>query len=228
MNIKIISWCFCLSLTAIIQSATITLTFRPYPNVKEALEHLKKPEKLAHHMLVRITERAPIIGIVGTYAGYIQTSNENGEMIFPRKQTSTQLFLLITPEITPILMFPHTVKEWELVPNKPYAYFSVNRVTDLETELTYWDVAEAQLDPARPLHLETIILIANPQDLVVPTGITLTNSSTNLQLPTIYSQNSLDTSLAAVTMMNVAYLFNPATQCEVKKDKYFAEQPCVP
>lgn len=228
MNIKIVSWCFCISFTAIVQSATITLMFKPYPNVKAALDQLKKPDKLAHHTLVRITEQAPIIGIVGTYAGYIQASDENGEMIFPRKQTGTQLFLLVTPEIQPVLMFPHTVKEWELVPDKPHAYFSVNRVTDPDTELTYWNVTEAKLEPAQPINLETIIVIANPQDLVIPTGITLTNSAVNLQLPTIYSQNSLDTSLNAITMMNMAYLFNPATQCEIKKDKYFAEQPCVP
>lgn len=227
MNKKIVLYLFALC-TLNLQSATITLTFKPYPNVKETLEALKKPDKLAHHTLVRITERAPIKGIFGAYAGYMQASNENGQMIFPRKQTSNNLFLLITPEIEPVLMFPNTVKEWHVVPGKPYAYFSVNRITDPETELTYWEVAEAQLDLTKPLELETIILTAQPQDLVVPTGITLTNTSTNLQLPTIYSQNSLDTSLASITMMNIAYLFNAVDQCAVKKDTYFAEQPCVP
>jgi hypothetical protein len=165
---------------------------------------------------------------VGTYAGYLQASNEDGQMIFPRKQTTNTFFLLVIPEIQPVLMFPHTVKEWQPVPNKPHAYFSLNRVTDPETDLTYWDVSEAKLDTQKPIELETIILIAQPQDLVIPTGITLTNAATNLQLPTIYSQNSLDTSLDALTLMNLSYLFNPVDQCTVKKDKYLAEQPCVP
>ena len=227
MNKKIIL--YCLTLSAIyLQGATITLTFKPYPNVKQALEHLKKPDKLAHYTLVRITEQAPIKGIIGAYAGYTQASNENGQMIFPRKQTTNNFFILITPKIEPVLMFPNTVKEWHIVPNKPSSYFSVKRITDPETELTYWDVAEATLDTTKPLELETIILMAQPQDLVFPTGITLTNTATNLQLPTMYSQNSLDTSLASVTMLNIAYLFSPVDQCTVKKDLYFAEQPCVP
>lgn len=227
MNKKIIICCVLLIISNL-KGATLTLTFKPYPNVKQALENLKKPDKLAHHTLVRITEQAPIAGIVGAYAGYIQASNENGQMIFPRKQTDEKLFLLITPEIDPILLFPHTVKEWHVSPGKPHAYFKINRETDSETGLTYWNVAEEILDTQKPIELEAVILLAQPQDLVVPTGITLTNTATNLLLPTIYSQNSLDTSLAAVTLMNIAYLFNPVDLCATKKDTYMAEQPCVP
>jgi hypothetical protein len=228
MNKNFIIFLLTVSIAPTLFGATITLTFKPYPNVTQALEQLKKPEKLAHHMLVKITEQAPIAGIVGTYAGYLQASNEDGQMIFPRKQTTNNFFLLVIPEIQPVLMFPHTVKEWQIVPGKPYTYFSMNRVTDPETELTYWEVAEAVLDTQKPIALETIILIAQPQDLVVPTGITLTNTATNMQLPVIYSQNSLDTSLDSLTLMNVSYLFNPVDLCVTKKDKYLAEQPCVP
>lgn len=217
-----------LQCTVPLVGATITLTFKPYPNVQQALDELKKPEKLAFQTLIRITERAPIAGIVGTYAGFMQASNTDGQMIFPRKQTNNQLFLLITAEVEPVLMFPNTVKEWRLIDKKPYAYFNVSRTTDAETDLTYWNVEDAPLKPQEPLQVETLILLANPNDLVVPTGITLTNTGPNLQLPTIYSQNSLDTSLQALTLMNIAYLFRPVDQCTVKKDNYMAEQPCVP
>jgi hypothetical protein len=229
MNIKFVSYIILIHLpvTPLI-AATLTLTFKPYPNVKQVLTNLKKPEKLAHLTLIRITEQAPISGIMGTYAGFMQASNEDGQMIFPRKQTNTQLFLLVTPEIEPVLMFPHTVKEWKLIPQKKYSYFNITRTTDPETELTYWNVEEAALDPQHAIQVETLILLAQPTDLVIPTGITLTNKEPNLQLPTIYSQNSLDTTLEALTAMNIAYLFKPVNQCSVKKNNYMAEQPCVP
>jgi len=228
MNKKLYLIFFALLCSPAMHGATITLNFKPYPNMAQALEHLKKPDKLAHHMLVGITEQAPIAGITGTYAGYLQASDEDGFMVFPRKQTGNMLYILVTPEISPILMFPHTVKEWILNHPKNHVHFTVTRTTDPETDLTYWDIMESPLDLEKPLPMETIILFANPQDLVIPTGITLTNTAANLQLPTIYSQNSLDTSLEAATVMNISYLFNPVDLCHVKQDKYAAEQPCVP
>ena len=228
MNIKILLLAIVCTLPATLTAATVTLSFQPYPNIKEALENIKKPEKLASLTLIRISEQAPVTGIVGMYAGFMQASNKQGQMIFPRKQTGTKFFLLVTPEVEPVLMFPHTVKEWNLIPQKGYSYFKISREADPDTDLTYWSVEEAPLNPQTPIEVETIILLTQPEDLVIPTGITLTTQGPNLQLPPIYSQKSLNTDKAALLLMNIAYLFRPVDQCAVKKDKYMAEQPCTP
>src|SRR5580700_2130121 len=68
-----------------IYASIITLSFRAYPDFVQITKNLKHPAKLANHTMNRVTARAPIAGIFGIYAGFIQVSDRDGQMIFPRK-----------------------------------------------------------------------------------------------------------------------------------------------
>jgi hypothetical protein len=128
--------------------------------------------------------------------------------------------------IEPVLLFPQTVAHWKLPASTPHtAYFKVTRSTDPETQLTFWDIEEAPSPADSIIPLETIILIANPRDIVIPTGITLTNTGNNLQLPPIYVQPTFDTVDNALDILTVTHLFGPVGSISVKKERYVAEQP---
>jgi len=207
----------------------ITFFFKQYPttNAHEFAQNLakklEKPKKLARRRIEGIVGRNPVAGIFSTYAGFIESSNVNGQIIFPRKHTQPKLNLIITNKITPVMMFSQTVHHLELEEIRPKpAMYSIERKKDEQANTFYWDVQQVTEIPRDyTIPPESIVIIAKPHYIYVPTGITLTDDNPNLVLPNIYVKKGINIIANSLYMLNLMHLFRePDTQYQKKNKSY--------
>lgn len=189
----------------------ITMFMKPYMAITHQddadyiSKKLKKPGKIAK-MNIKNLSRSPLIkGIISTYAGYVAMSNYDGQTSFPKKHALPMLYLLITNKITPILMAGNTIHHWEIAGSAQM--YKVERLHNNTEDLYYWNVEEVPLPEDKRIPLEAITIIAKPDRIYVPQGITLTDNNTNFVLPTIYVKKGINTNANALYMLNVRQFF---------------------
>lgn len=149
-----------------------------------------------------------IAGIAASYIGYFTISNKNGQIAFPRKHQSDEIYLLVTPEVEPVFMVkPSLIHHWQIKKDQPAALYKIVRKVnkDLSNKIYYFEVK--QLDIAQDLPdsgeipLNTITIYTDPETIFIKTGVVMNTYSTNFVLPPVQaltdqgSKNSLYTLL---------------------------------
>ena len=166
----------------IVANPTITFFFEPAHDIEKIHKKITKPGKLAKHTVHGIVEHTPIAGILVTYGGYIKTSSYNGEIVLPRKHQKPEVTILVTPEMTPVALFENTILHWTLVPDVPAKMYLCEQKHN-EKKGVYWDTKEIPLPADNIIPLSTIVIVANPKDIVIEIGETPTRETANLVLP---------------------------------------------
>lgn len=167
----------------------ITLFVKQYPEIR------KPGEPLINCGSVDMSFNS---GVFATYAGYLNLTDNIGQLTFPRKTVNDSINILITTHINPVFMFKNTIAYWKIekgfnvkrptsVPAKMY---KVERKYDLETQLFFWEVKERKLPKNGQIPLHTIIILADPENIDVPEGITVTTNNPQLILPAIYAKKN--------------------------------------
>ncbi len=168
----------------------INLYLENYPlspdKVQRMANKMNQPRKITQYQLERLFEYQPKVGILATYAGYLDVSNVNGLLMFPRKHIAPEIMLVITPQVEPEFMFGTTIHHWKLKESEKQAFFKISREYDKEAESYFWNTTQVSAPESNILPLESLLIFARPKDVFVPTGITETNGSENLTLPMIY------------------------------------------
>lgn len=201
---------------------TISFYFQPYPYTQESTANrLAKPGKIAKHILEGITNHNPVTGIFASYAGYLDVSNTNGLIMFPRKHENPALHLVISHKIIPIAMMSNTIHHWELDKDTPADIFLVERTQDPATKLFYLKVTKEQRPKDNIIPLESLIIIAKPDKVEIPLGITLTQDQPNLVLPDIYIKKGLNYTGNALFMVKISHLFAPVKTTYKKEEKRY-------
>src|SRR5919106_1200435 len=103
--------------------ATITVSMRSYPQIRKTIYQLKKTGVISHIKLSNLVNPWQVAGIFATYAGYLESSDSFGYIIFPRKQVQPLLHVLITNRIEPIVMLKQTISHWIISPGSPAALY---------------------------------------------------------------------------------------------------------
>ncbi len=206
----------------------ITFFFWDYPaNAQDAAQlsqKLSNPKKLASHGLRSITQTNNIAGIFTSYFGYIQASDNDGQVIFPRKQSKSQIDVFITNKITPIVMFENTVSHWELQPGVPAKRYLFTFTEDDATKQTFWDVQEKPLPENNYIApTESLIIIAKPDNIYVPLGITITPRDGNLILPNFYVKKGIQSTINALYMLHMTHYFRPVDNKYKKAKKRYGQ-----
>jgi len=204
--------------------AVITAFFREFPTAPST-EHaeytLKKSlgntKKLARTQLEGVVCRNLLAGIWGTYAGFLELSNADGQLTFPRKHPEDTLSVIITPKITPIIMFEQTIHHWELAPDAPMALYRYKRKQDDETHRFYWQVTAIEKPANNIIPLDALVLLAKPSHIYVPEGITLTHETPSLLLPPLYVKRGFNLASNTLYLLNINHLFSHA-RSEHKKE----------
>lgn len=215
--------CFCFA-SLLYAEPVITFFLKPYKRslqeTQTDLRKLKKPGSLAKRLLRGHLN--PVSGLFATYAGFLQISNNYGQITFPRKHSKPSIYLLITPQIEPVTLFSNTLSHWEIIPGIPAAAYLMTLQEDPATGLYFWKVESTQLPASKRIPFEAIVLFINPKNIVMPTGITLTQKNeSNLQLPDIYIKKGLDGVRNSLYILTLNLFFRPATtQYEKKSDRY--------
>lgn len=177
----------------------IALFLQPYPELQASQapqdttsESLNQPGYLHAKMLTHRFADIAVEGVFALYQGYITVSSRKGEILFPRKQQSNTINLLITPEIIPAFMIaPTTTHHWELNPKIPtdkntQAMYSLSLTHDDETDAYFYNVQSVPLPDDNIIDFTTIVLLAPANMIYVPEGISMSQYSANMILPTIY------------------------------------------
>lgn len=192
----------------------IMLSFKEYPLVEnnERIQKLRKklsqPATAAKQHLKALNNRQLISGIFGTYAGYLNVSDYYGNMIFPRLQTSMLLYVIITSKMTPIVMLGNTIDHWEFEEGTPAIMYQFEQKLDEESKLHYWDVQQVDLPKDNIIpSTKSIVIIAKPQDIYVPLGITPVASTTHLVLPDLYVKKTINKHSTALYLLNLSMFF---------------------
>jgi hypothetical protein len=192
----------------IIANPTITFFFEPAQDIEKIHKKIKKPGKLAKHTVHGIMEHTPIAGILVTYGGYIQTSSYNGEIVLPRKHQKPVVTILVTSEMKPVALFENTILHWTLVPDVPAQMYSCEQKHNQKMGI-YWETKEISLPSDNIIPLSTIVIVANPKDIVIETGETPTRETANLVLPDIGVKKGIRIIKNSFYMLAVRNLFKP-------------------
>ena len=188
----------------------ITFNFKPYPVFPSTqyCQAMKDLHTMSRSCRLGILDRHLIAGIEVTYSGYLTVSDDSGEVSFPHKPTKPIITVLITSRIAPIMMAGNTVHHWVIEENNPATLFRFSLEKDMITQLTYWNVQPLPLPADNAILLQTIIILANPKYIEVPTGITPMQESANIILPDIYVKKGINNPSQALYAMNIKHLFD--------------------
>lgn len=192
----------------------ITLFLKPYPELTSQEAHresekFKKPGKIAKRVMEAAFYVPGVAGVFVSYAGFLETSNDIGQISFPRKHAKAELLLFIADRPTPIIMFEQTVSHWELEIGRPAAAYRYERKKDQETDAVFWQVTPHEIAKDHRIPAESIIIFAKPQWVYIPTGITLAHDEPNLVLPDIYIKKGINLSKNASYLLYLIHLFGP-------------------
>lgn len=206
----------------IYSDAIITFFMRPYPQIPDKYEQNKLTNKLKRgktttYTINTILQLPLVAGIFSTYAGYLTASDINGQTIFPRKHEDPLIYLLITNRITPIMITHNTIHHWELEEGTPAALYTIERKFDEKTGIYFWDMQATDLPKNNRIPLESITIIAQPKNVYVPLGITLSNNNPQLILPDIYIRKGIMKLTNALYILNLRNFFGSLT-VEYKKE----------
>jgi hypothetical protein len=196
----------------------------PYPYPEKIAQKLKNPGKIARQTVNGILHHNFVAGIFSTYAGYIDITDLNGQTFFPRKHNAPILHVVITEKIIPVTMFANTIHHWELIPGTPAAFYTFEKKQDAQTGLYFWDVHPEQKPENNIIPLESLTLIANPETIYVPIGITVTDDTANFLLPPLYVKKQLDITHNALYMLHISHLFSPSNILFTKEEKRYVVQ----
>ena len=191
----------------------ITFFMYPYPINSQMIEKLgnklQKPGKIAKYTHAGLAYGTLVSGIFSTYAGYITTSDVNGQTTFPRKQAQTTVQILITTKVTPIVMTGNTLANWQLEEGTAAIMYTLAQKEDTDTQLSFWETQEATLPETGIIPLDAIVIFAKPKNVYIPRGITIAQESPNLVLPNMYIRKGVKNAQNALYVMNINHYFGP-------------------
>jgi hypothetical protein len=200
---------------------TININLQPYPltqkDISAMLAEVEKPGRLPKSQMEALLKPAPVNGILVSYSGFLDNSDENGLVSFVRKTNSPHINLVITKDVKPIYTFGNTVHHWELK-NDNAAFFTVRKEFDPKTKLSYWDAKKEDLPANKVIPHEGVILFTDPEYIFVPEGVTpIKESGENLFVPPIYVRKNIPLIDNDLETLLVTHLLRPEKK-EVKHE----------
>ncbi|MCX5922505.1 MAG: hypothetical protein NTX86_04215 [Candidatus Dependentiae bacterium] len=191
--------------------ATIVFYLRPYPTMLDDTycQEIKRPGVLAEQCLNGIIDKKLVVGVFATYGGYLNVSDQYGQLSFPYKHSQKSVDILITPKITPIMMAGNTVHHWELEDNVPATMYHLEQQLDDQTKVTVWETKPAELPKNKKIPVQTIIIIAKPVHMYVPVGTTIAQEGANILLPDIFVKKGINHTAQSLYLLNLKHLFEP-------------------
>lgn len=192
----------------------VTFFFKNYPKIEK--NSFKKVP----------LEGNPRAGIVVSYFGFMTTSEKSGEVMFPRRHQKPEFSLLVCNNPQPIFMLENTIHHWQVREKTKYAFYSVKRQQDPNTKLFFWDVKKSNLPADKHLSVHTMVIFADPGNIYIPEGITVTNNNPQLFLPPVYAKPSNSAAKNALAALEIRAFFDPINRVyNIKKPQEQSKEP---
>lgn len=204
--------------------------FYPYPDHSADDFHaaLRKPGHIASHKVNGMVNHYNCCaGIISTYAGYLGVSNRDGQTFFPLKHHNKEkyIYIVVTDAIVPIVMFGNTVNHLEFDQHTAVAYFKAIKKHDDKTGLYFWDVHIENRPHDNRIPLESLIIIAKPDHIYVPVGISPADNVTDFLLPPMYVKLGMHSVQNSLYMMTLSHFFSPVRILYKKDAMGYRMQP---
>jgi len=189
----------------------MTLFFKPelLTDMEKITEKLKKPAKLAKYTARGILKPSLVEGIIATYGGYVEESDYNGELSFPRKHLGKTITTVITPQIIPVPLFENTILNFSRVPGVPASMYVCEQLYDEQKDQHYWQTKEVDILQDMNIPLAAMVIIAKPKNMRMNVGKTFINDTANFVLPDIYVKKGTNNIENSLYMLTIRHLFKP-------------------
>jgi hypothetical protein len=201
----------------------IQVTFNSLENdYQERMERkLKKYGSLGKTSIHHFIDHNITTGLFASYAGFMGASDTRGIITFARKHDAPFVYILFTPEITPISMFHNTIHHWQLDPNQPAAMYKVDLGTNQEKKVV-WHIESIPLPDDKIIPLETIIVFGDPKDFSIDSsGHTPVTTTPNMVLPPILVKKGVNIVGNSLYVLQIRQFFKTAHPIYQKQpDRY--------
>ena len=142
------------------------------------------------------------IPVQATYGGNFISSNHNGQIILPRKTQVSEFSVVITPQIIPVFSILNNISHLQIPINQAASIYHIKLEVNSKNNLPEWRIKQTTIPADRTIPLHTIVILAQPANFTMQTGVSAVLPSNQLILPSIYLHKPLlDTNLA-VTLPN--------------------------
>lgn len=198
---------FFFAVPALNADAVLLTTFENAP--RSVIESVKKELSSEEKAALNVEKECEpsLSGIPCIYGGYYALSKEDGRVALPLRQVAKKIYLVITPSIRLAALQGETKSnvELELINEKKAVIGAGARIYLCEQktesagdakapnspetkgtgETTYWSISEQNVLPSKLSPL-SLVIIAQPSNLVVKTGDFMTEPGSHFVLPAIY------------------------------------------
>ena len=204
-------WCITFKLAP--ESYTINLLVRDYPE-EELKNHPRpiNPIQINKQLMKTYFYQPVSYGVYGLYNGYLASTNDFGLLSFPRTTQYEEFVLITTEKINPVFLKANTISHWILDDPTQSAFYLIKKHKDPETKVVYWKMQALNVPEDNIVPLHAIVILAKPEDVYAPLGITPTNKLPNLILPSIYVKRGLDHLRQALFVLNIKQFFAPVSR----------------
>jgi len=220
------SICLLFTAASVAQTAPHIINFfmRPLPALeptaeeqgkagKKAEKHLTTPGRVLKSMIKKqLSPRLFYSGIYVAYAGNFTHSNPQGEVMFERTTPEPKFYVLVTEDLKSVPIDAYTAKTlygFAPDPNSDAALYQFERLKDPETGTSVWNVTHEVLKKKKLLPIDTLIIFADPREVIVPIGVTVTTESENFLLPDFYVAPQDEPAANAFRFLKMRHYFAP-------------------
>jgi hypothetical protein len=182
---------------------------------------LAKPARVSRLILKNRLQHVPYRGIYATYAGLVTHSDQNGQITFPRKTLRDDLMLVITSRLQPLVLHGTTVQQLLLREGFPAALYHLERLKNQNDGVYYWHITRLPTPANYAIPDQAVILLADPDHIVVPADDIVTIPGTTLFLPTLYAIKDMDAAVTALSFLKISRYFSLVkTSYQESNDRY--------
>jgi hypothetical protein len=179
--------------------------------VEKFSQALNTPGKLTRR-LFKESLKSVDRGVYVSYAGFVDRLNANGQVVFPRKNQSDTITLIVTQKIDPVVLRGNTVEFFIRNEKYPIQYYQMSRNLDPKTQFHYWETKKIPAPISKKISPSTIVLFAKPDQIYIPEGKSIAMKGPNLLLPPIYPTQALahnQKNINALSFLNINKYFEP-------------------
>ena len=169
---------------------------------------LAKPAHFSRLMLQHSLRPLTYPGMYATYAGFVTHSDANGQITFPRKSLNDDLTLVVTARLQPSIVHGDTVQKLFLRQGFSAAYYHFQRMTDPDSKTSYWNITPIPTPADGTIPGLAVVLLADPEHIIVPQEQIVTISGPTLFLPTLYATKDMDAGLTALSFLKISKYFS--------------------
>lgn len=151
-----------------------------------------------------------VSGIYALHQGTIARSDINGQLVLPRLTDDEAVTILITTQITPIILHGTTIDHFELPAAHHAARYACVRTSKGKSARARWTIAKQTPHAFEQIAPDTIVILADPAAVLMIEGEYVTDMSHHLILPDIIVLSSASLSQESARALPLNRFFMPA------------------